>query len=69
MKYMRNICGKTSRYQTRNELIMNVCGVELRLTGSMDLIKWEWFGHVERMTNARIVKRICEIRMDKDMLL
>ena len=51
-------------YRVRNEVVrvrMDV-GPELAARGDMNVLRW--FGHVERMDNERLLKKVMEAKVD-----
>ena len=58
MRCLRNMCGVTRRDRIRNEEIRRRTGVMRDLAGRADQSTLRWFGHIERMEEDRLVKRI-----------
>ena len=44
--------------RVRNEAVRQRTGVEVELVTRVDLNVLRWFGHVERMENERLLKRV-----------
>ena len=64
MKCLRNICGVTIRDRIRNEEIRRRVGVESDLVGRVGRCVLRWFGHIERMDEGRVAKRVYESGVD-----
>ena len=58
MRCLRNMCGVTRRDRIRNEEVRRRTGVTRELAGRADQCVLRWFGHMERMDDDRLVKRI-----------
>ena len=58
MRCLRSMCGVTRRDRIRNEEIRRRTGVTRELSGRADQSVLRWFGHVERMEESRLVKKI-----------
>ena len=58
MRCLRNMCGVTIWDRLRNEEIRRRTGVLLELSKRAEQRGLRWFGHVERMEEDRMVKRI-----------
>ena len=58
MRSLRSICGVTIRDRIRNEEIRGRTGVRDALSKRADQTVLRWFGHIERMSEERMVKRI-----------
>merc|ERR1711921_75996 len=56
MNCLRNICGFRRIDRVPNVEIRGICGVSV--SERMDQGILRWFGHVERMGNERLVKRV-----------
>jgi hypothetical protein len=50
--------GVTLRDRIRKEEIRRRCGVDKTLSVSGEESVWRWFGHIERMEDARLTKKI-----------
>ena len=59
MKCLRSICGVTRMDRVRNEVVRERVGVSEKLSKRVDRKVLKWFGHVERMGNERMTKRVC----------
>ena len=60
MRCLRSMCGVTRRDRVRNEEVRRRTGVTRELSGRAEQSVLKWFGHVERMDENRLVKRIVE---------
>ena len=58
MKCLRSMCGVTRRDRVRNEEVHRRVGVHGTLSERMDKRVLSWFGHVERMEENRLTKRV-----------
>ena len=60
MNCLRNICGVRRIDRVSNVEIRKRCGKNVSVSQRMDQGVLRWFGHVERMGNERIAKRVYE---------
>ena len=58
MKCLRSMCGVTVRDRIRNEEIRRRVGVQINMSGRVERCVLRWFGHVERMNDERMAKRV-----------
>ena len=58
MKCLRSMCGVTRMDRVRNEVVRERVGVPEKLSKRVDRKVLKWFGHVERMGNERMTKRV-----------
>ena len=58
MNCLRNMCGVTRWDRWRNEVVRERVGVPEALSKRVDRKVLKWFGHVERMGNERLTKRV-----------
>ena len=58
MNCMRNICGVRRIERVRNEEIRRRCGKNVGVCEKVEQNVLRWFGHVERMGDERLVKRM-----------
>jgi hypothetical protein len=63
MKFIRGIKGKTRLDRMRNEELRRGI-VEESLRETVEKSRLRWFGHVKRMEDVRIPRRMSEIRMN-----
>ena len=60
MNCLRNVCGLRRIDRVPNVEIRRMCGKNVSVSQRMDQGVLRWFGHVERMGNERLVKRVYE---------
>ena len=60
MNCLRSICGVRRIDRVRNEEVRRVCGKERSVGMKIDQSVLRWFGHVERMNEERMVRRVYE---------
>ena len=58
MNCMRNICGVRRIERVRNEEIRRRCGKNVSTSEKVEQNVLRWFGHIERMSDERLVKRM-----------
>ena len=58
MRCLRDICGVTLWHRLRNEEVRRRAGVPNELSGRVEKGVLRWFGHMERMDNERLTKRV-----------
>jgi len=58
MSYLRSACGVTWRDRLTNEEVRERCGVEVDVLECVERNTLRWLGHVERMTDDRLTKRV-----------
>ena len=58
MKCLRSMCGVTRMDRVRNEEVRRRTGVRKELSGRAEQSVLRWFGHMERMDEDRMVKKI-----------
>ncbi len=66
MRYLREACGVSRWDGLRNESVYERCGMRGRGSGvGYGVVEWvkrstlRWFGHIERMGNEELVKKVC----------
>ena len=64
MMCLRNICGIRRVDRVRNAIIRERCGCELSLLERIERSVLKRFGHVERMGEERLVKRVYHANVD-----
>ena len=60
MRFLRKIKGKTRRDRIRNKIMREIVGQPMQ--EYVEKSQLRWYGHVNRMDNKRIVKRVYEAR-------
>ena len=58
MDNLRSVLGVRRIDKIRNEFIRSTCGVEKGINERINESMLRWFGHVERMDDSRMVKRM-----------
>ena len=58
MRYLRGVFGYTRRDCVRNTLVYDECEIEKNAVRRVGVSQLRWFGHVERMSNDRLVKQV-----------
>ena len=58
MRSLRRMCGRTLRDRVRNTEIRELCDSKKSVITGMKVNKLRWFGHIERMNDERLTKRI-----------
>ena len=58
MKCLRSMCGVSLWHRLRNEEIRRRVGVQRELSSRADMAVLRWFGHMERMEDERMTKRV-----------
>ena len=64
MKYLRSMTGVSWLDRVGNELISARTGVKSELAARVDMNVLRWFGHVERMDNERLLKKVMNVKVD-----
>ena len=64
MKCLRSMTGVSRWDRIRNEVVRERTGVRRKLAARVDMNVLRWFGHVERMDNERLVKRVMNARVN-----
>merc|ERR1712002_179932 len=63
MNFLRNICGLRRINRVLNVEIRGMCGKNVGVSERMDQGVLRWFGHVERMGNEWLVKRVYDLEV------
>ena len=63
MKCLRSMAGVSRWDRFRNEEVRERTGVRRELAARVDMNVLRWFGHVERMENGRLLKRVLNVRV------
>ena len=61
---MRNICGLRRVNRVRSTIIREKCRCELSVPEGMERSVLKWFGHVERMGEERLVKKVYQANLE-----
>ena len=64
MGCLRSMCRLTLRDRVRNEEVRRRAGVERKLSSRVDQSVLRWFGHMERMDDGRLAKRVMNSEVD-----
>ena len=64
MGCLRSMCCLTLRDRVRNEEVRRRAGVERKLSSRVDQSVLRWFGHMERMDDGRLAKRVMNSEVD-----
>ena len=64
MRCLRSMCGVSRWDRLRNEEVRERTGVTMELPNRVDRNVLRWFGHVERMEDGRLLKRVVNARVD-----
>ena len=64
MKCLRSMIGVSRLDRVRNEVVRARTGVRRELAARVDVNVLRWFGHVERMDNERLLKKVMNAKVD-----
>lgn len=64
MKCLRSMIGVTRYDRLRNVMVRERTGMNVELAGRSDERVLRWFGHMERMDDERLVKKVMNSRMN-----
>ena len=64
MKCLRSMTGVSQLDKVRNEVVRARTGVRRELAARVDMNVLRWFGHVERMDNERLLKKVMNAKAD-----
>ena len=64
MRCLRSMCGVTRWDRLRNTQVRDRTGVNKELAERVDKNVLRWFGHVERMDDGRLLKRVVNARVN-----
>ena len=67
MMCLRNICGIKKVDRVRNAIIRERCGCELSVLKRIERNVLKWFGHVERIVEESLVKRVFRANVEGHM--
>ena len=64
MKCLRSMTGVSWLNRVRNEVVRARTGVRRELAARVDMNVLRWFGHVERMDDERLLKKVMNVKVD-----
>ena len=64
MKCLRSMVGVSRSDRIRNDVVRARTDVRQELADRVDMNVLRWFGHVERMDNERLLKKVMNARVD-----
>ena len=64
MKCLRSMTGVSRLDRVRNEVVRARTGVRRELAARVDMNVLRWFGHVERMDNEQLLKKVMNAKVD-----
>ena len=64
MRCLRSMTGVYRLDRVRNEVVRARTGVRRELAARVDMNVLRWFGHVERMDNERLMKKVMNAKVD-----
>ena len=64
MKCLRSMTGVSRLDRVTNEVVRARTGVRRELAARVDMNVLRWFGHVERMDNERLLKKVMNAKVD-----
>ena len=64
MKCLRSMTGVSRLDRVRKEVVRARTGVRRELAARVDVNVLRWFGHVERMDNERLLKKVMNAKVD-----
>ena len=64
MNCLRSMTGTYRLDRVRNEVVRARTGVRRKLAASVDMNVLRWFGHVERMDNERLLKKVMNAKVN-----
>ena len=64
MKCVRSMTGVSWLDRVRNEVVRGRTGVRRELAARVDMNVLKWFGHVERMDNEQLLKKVVNAKVD-----
>ena len=64
MKCLRSMTGVSRLDRVRNEVVRARTGMRRALAARVDMNVLRWFGHVERMDNERLLKKVMNAKVD-----
>ena len=64
MKCLRSMTGVSRLDRVRNEVVGARTGLRRELAARIDANISRWFGHVERMDNERLLKKVMNVKVE-----
>ena len=64
MKCLRSMTGVSQLERVRNEVVRARTGVRRELAARVDTNVLRWFGHLERMDNERLLKKVMNVKVN-----
>ena len=64
MKCLRSMTGVSRLERVRNEVVRTRTGMRRELAARVDMKVLRWFGHVERMDNERLLKKVMNAKVN-----
>ena len=64
MRCLRSMCGVSRLDRLRNDVVRRMTDVRRELAVRVDRNVLRWFGHVERMDDNRLLKKVVSARVD-----
>ena len=64
MKCLRSMTGVSRLDRLRNEVVRPRIGVRRGLAAKVDMNVLRWFGHLERMDNERLLKKVMNAKVN-----
>ena len=64
MKCLRSMTGVSRLDRVRNEVVRARTGVRRELAARVDMNVLRWFGHVEKMDNEQLLKKLMNAKVD-----
>ena len=65
MRCLRSMCGVSRLDRLRNDVVRKMIGVRKEFAVRVDRNVLRWFGHVERMDDDRLLKKVVSARVDR----
>ena len=65
MKCLRSMTGVSRLDRVRNEVVKTRTGMRRELAAGVDMNVLRWFGHVERMDNERLLKKVINAKVNR----
>ena len=68
MKYLRSMCEVTKMHRWRNEGVRRRVDRRENMSDGVNRKVLQWFGHVERLSEERLAKRVHEFRWKEERM-